>query len=28
VRKHTFSVFMWYRIAAGLFFIALFLIRG
>jgi undecaprenyl-diphosphatase len=28
VRKHTFSVFMWYRIVAGLFFVALFLIRG
>ena len=28
VRKHTFAVFMWYRIAAGLFFVALFWIRG
>lgn len=28
VRKHSFSVFMWYRVALGVFVIGLFLIRG
>jgi len=28
LRRHTFAVFMWYRIAAGAFVVALFLIRG
>lgn len=28
VRRHSFSVFMWYRIALGVFVIALFVIRG
>jgi undecaprenyl-diphosphatase len=28
VKKHSFGVFMWYRIALGVFVIALFLIRG
>jgi undecaprenyl-diphosphatase len=28
VRRHSFSIFMWYRIALGVTVIALFLIRG
>ena len=28
VRKHTFSLFMWYRIVIGVAVIALFLVRG
>jgi undecaprenyl pyrophosphate phosphatase UppP len=28
VRKHSFSIFMWYRIALGVAVIALFLMRG